>query len=139
MACGGHEKQPGGGDESEELERRGRGRNVERKEGEKEEEDVLQVRLFELVFLQVAQTIPNTKGGVETGDILDALISSVGLCSGATTAVITLREAVQEGQVEVLGQEIGQLGFSREGSGTIRHDCACAGGDGFEQDKAAGS
>lgn len=121
LARRGHEKQPGRAAEGKELDGRSRGRNVEREESEEEEEDVLQVGLFEVVLLQVAQAIPDAKRGVETGELVDARVSGVGLCAGATTAVVALGEAVEEGQVDVLGQESRQLGLARQGAGTIGH------------------
>lgn len=73
------------------------------------------------MFLQVADAVPHTEGGVETCDIIDTLVPGVRLCSRATTAMVAVGEAVEEGQVEVLGEKRWQLGLTRRVSGEIGH------------------
>lgn len=124
LARGGHEKQPRRAHQSKELDGRGRGSNVEGKEGEKEENGILNVGLFKVVLLQIAQAVPSVERGVEAGNVVDALVPGVGLCARTAAAVVALGEAVEKGQVDVFGEEGGKLGLAREGAWMIGHGCA---------------
>jgi len=100
LTCGRHKQNPNTTNDSQELDTRSRGGNPEGEENQEANNSILEIRRPPMMLLEITNTIPGVKRGLETGDLL---IARSRFRFGASTAnSISVRNSVEERQINVL-------------------------------------